>query len=446
MFTTHRNAFLDQMNDGDIALFPGASFKTRNHDVDYPFRQDSDYWYLTGHREAEGVLLLAKNVADCPPSTLFVLPKDPLKETWEGVRLGPEGACEELGMDAAFPLAEMESAIAGVMERAQRVWYRLGDHSKLDALVGGQFREMRRKARHGIHPPMALMEPTHVLHQMRLIKSEEEMAWMRRSAAVSCEGHMLAMAQTKDGVGEWEVQALLDYTFRRNGGEGWAYPAIVAGGANACILHYNTNHMPVQDGDLLLIDAGAEFNGYAADITRTFPVNGTFTSPQRDVYSAVLAAQEASIAECRPGNPFHKIHEASVRSLSGALRELGVLKESVDTIVEEGLYREWYLHNTSHWLGLDVHDAGRYRHGDDWVELEAGMCLTVEPGLYFAPDDDRVPAELRGIGVRIEDDIHITGGGCENLTAAAPKTIEEVEAACQSERLAPPVLDTPLAN
>ena len=201
-----------------------------------------------------------------------------------------------------------------------------------------------------------------------------------------------------------------------------------------------------QDGDLLLIDAGAEFNGYAADITRTFPVNGTFTSPQRDVYSAVLAAQEASIAECRPGNPFHKIHEASVRSLSGALRELGVLKESVDTIVEEGLYREWYLHNTSHWLGLDVHDAGRYRHGDDWVELEAGMCLTVEPGLYFAPDDDRVPAELRGIGVRIEDDIHITGGGCENLTAAAPKTIEEVEAACQSERLAPPVLDTPLAN
>lgn len=432
------------MEEGDLALFPGASFATRNHDVEYPFRQQADYWYLTGHGEADGILLLSKGIEGLPEEGLFVLPKDSEKETWTGVRLGPEGAKETLGFQEAWNLEEAEKLIPEAVQKAKRVWYRIGDHSGLDKQIVGAVSSSRMKARLGIHPPEALVEPTHVLHEMRLFKTEEELSFMRLASAVSAEGHMLAMAQSTPGMGEWELQALLDYTFRRNGGDGWSYPAIVAGGANACILHYNTNHQTLRDGDLVLIDAGAEFSCYAADITRTFPVNGTFTPDQKSVYQAVLDAELSSIESCKPGNSFNDVHMASVRSLSGSLVEFGVLKESVDEIVEKELYKPWYLHNTSHWIGLDVHDAGRYKADGEFRNLEAGMCLTVEPGLYFSENDDRVPKPLRGIGIRIEDDILITPGGHENLTLAAPKTIEDVEAACSAERVMPPVLDTEL--
>ncbi len=432
------------MEEGDLALFPGASFATRNHDVEYPFRQQADYWYLTGHGEADGILLLSKGIDGLPNDGLFVLPKDAEKETWTGVRLGPEGAKSTLGFQEAWCLEEASKLIPEAIQKAKRLWYRIGENAALDKQVLGAVTASRMKARLGIHPPEAIVEPTHVLHEMRLFKTEEELSFMRQASAVSAEGHILAMAQAASGVGEWELQALLDYTFRRNGGDGWSYPAIVAGGSNACILHYNTNHQTLRDGDLCLIDAGAEFSCYAADITRTFPVNGKFMPDQKAAYESVLVAELAAIDACKPGASFNEVHMAAVRSLSASLVELGVLKESVEEIVEKELYKPWYLHNTSHWIGLDVHDAGRYKNGEEFRSLEAGMCLTVEPGLYFAENDERVPKALRGMGIRIEDDILITPGGNENLTLAAPKTVEDVEAACSAARVMPPVLDTEL--
>ncbi|PCH76040.1 MAG: Xaa-Pro aminopeptidase [Planctomycetota bacterium] len=444
MFTTHRRKFLDSMDDGDIAIFPGASPAIRNHDVEYPFRQQADYWYLSGHDEPDGVLLLAKGIEGFSEDGIFVLPKDPAQETWTGIRLGPEGAKQELGFSSAWNLDELETVLTEALQQARRVWYRLGENQTIDSFLVKQLSSMRMKTRLGIHPPEALLEPTHVLHEMRLHKSEAEVEVMRKAAALSVEGHIMAMAQTSPGMGEWELQALCDYTFRRGGGSGWAYPAIVAGGANACILHYNTNQELLKDGDLLLLDAGAEYGCYAGDITRTFPVNGKYTPAQRDVYEVVFAAQAAAIEKCRPGTIFGDIHATAVAVLSEGLRTLGVLKQSVDEIVAEELYRPWYMHQTSHWIGLDVHDAGRYRNGDNWRPLAAGMALTVEPGLYFASDDERVPAPLRGMGIRIEDDILITPGGHENLTLAAPKTIEDVEAACSAERAMPATIDAEL--
>ncbi len=446
MHAQHRRAFLDRMEPGDVALFPGAGHVTRNHDVEYPFRQQSDYLYLTGHREAEGLLLLAKEIEGLPPATLFCLPRDPERETWTGVRLGPEGVVAELGLDAAHPVEELAERVTGAIHAAARLWYRVGEHTATDGLVARVLRAARNKSRLGIHPPAALMDPTPVIHDLRLHKSEVELEWMRRSAAVTAEAHLLAMAQAAPGMGEWELEALVDYTFRRHGGDGWAYPSIVAGGAHACILHYTTNDDRLRDGDLVLIDAGAEFSGYAADITRTFPVNGRFSPAQRRVYEVVLAAEKAAIGKCAPDQPWEGVHLEAVRVLSEGLRELGVLDQPVEQIIAEELYKPWYMHNTSHWLGLDVHDAGAYTLGKGPRPLAAGMCLTVEPGLYFPAGDERVPEELRGIGIRIEDDVLITPGGHEVLTSATPKEVEDVEAACAAERVMPPTLDTEMVG
>jgi Xaa-Pro aminopeptidase len=444
MHASHRAALLDRMQDGDVAVLSGARLVGRNHDVDHPFRQESGFWYLSGCPEPEALLLLAKGVEGVPAETLFVLPRDPERETWDGIRLGPEGARSELGFGAAeivdaFP-AKLEAALAG----ARRAWCRLGADPALDRQVVTVLTTLRRKARLGLHPPEALMDLGLLLDEMRVLKSAEELDLLRRAAAITVEGHLLAMAQAAPGGTEHGLEALLHYTFRRHGGHagGWAYPSIVASGSNACILHYTQNDQPLRGGDLVLIDAGAEYRGYAGDVTRTFPVDGSYTAPQRDVYEVVLQAQLASIDEVRAGRPYGAFHDTAVRALCEGLRELGVLTESVDTIVEEQLYRPWYMHNTGHYLGLDVHDAGRYVVGGSSRPLEPGMVLTVEPGLYFRADDERVPEPLRGIGVRIEDDVHVTGGDPEVLTAAAPKTVADVEAACAARRAEPPQLDS----
>ncbi len=446
MYLQHRQAFLDRMEDGDLALFPGASHVIRNHDVEYPFRQQSDYLYLTGHQEADGMLMLAKGIEGLPEAALFVLPRDPERETWTGVRLGPEGAMSQLGFEQAWPVEELPKRVVDAIHAAGRLWYRVGEHAQTDQLVGDALKVARNKSRLGIHPPAALMDPTLVLHELRLHKGEDELQLMRKAAAVTAEAHLLAMAQAGPGVGEWELEALLDYSFRRHGGNGWAYGTIVAGGPSACILHYTSNDAVLRDGDLVLIDAGAEFDGYAADITRSFPVNGRFSDAQRRVYEIVLAAEKASIEKCVPGLPWAGVHDESVRVLSEGLRELGVLEQPLDEIIEQELYKPWYMHNTSHWLGLDVHDAGSYTLGKEPRPLAQGMCLTVEPGLYFPAGDERVPEELRGIGVRIEDDVLITAGGHEVLTAATPKEVADVEAACAAERVMPPRLDTELVQ
>jgi len=448
MHLKHRQAFLDQMEAGDLALFPGSSHVTRNHDVDFPFRQNSDFAYLTGFHEAEAHLMLAKDVDGVAPETIFVLERDPLQETWHGRRVGPEGAVEKLGFGAAEEIGKLKSFLSEAMAKAKRMWFRLGAFPQTEKMVIGIVDELRKKIRLGIEPPMAFLDPGNTLHEMRLIKSADELDWMRKAAAVSAEAHMLAMAQTKPGVNECEIEALLHYTFRRHGGDGtgWAYPAIVAGGNNANILHYTENNVALKDGDLLLVDAGAEFGGYAADITRTYPVNGKYSAAQKDVYECVLAAEKAAIAVCKAEVSFHEVHNTALKVICEGLHSLGVLKESAEEIEESGAYRNWFMHNTSHWIGRDVHDAGRYMANGESRPLQPGMCLTVEPGLYFPADDERVPAALRGIGIRIEDDIHVTGGEPEILTIATPKSLADVEEACASERVMPPTLDSELIS
>ncbi len=440
----HRANFLDCMQDGDVALFGGAGMAVRNHDVEFPFRQESEFWYLTACPEPDAWLLLAKGVDGLPEAELFVLERDRDREIWNGRRLGPEGAREKLGFPAARVNGEFAAAAAQALSKAKRAWMRLGAHPQLDRIVLPALQDLRRRARLGLAPPEAVLDPGPALDELRLIKSPDELTLMRRAAAIAAEGHLLAMAQAAPGVGEWEIEALLSYTFRRHGGDGggWSYPAIVAGGQNACILHYNTNQMRLQAGDLLLIDAGAEFGSYAADVTRTFPVDGTYRPAQKAVYELVLAAQLASIEKCRAGARFEEVHDATLDVLCQGLVDLGLYRGSAAECREKKDFRPWYMHNTSHWLGLDVHDAGRYRADGASRPLQPGMVLTVEPGLYFQPDDATVPAEFRGLGVRIEDDVLITGGAPEILTLAAPKTVQDVENACAQERLAPPTLES----
>lgn len=435
MFQAHRQAFLDSMQDGDLALFAGARHVTRNNDVDFPFRQDSDYYYLTGHRESDGLLMLAKGIDGIPTETIFVLPRDPKMETWFGVRMGAEGAPEKLGIECARVNSELDTAVADALLKCQRVWYRLGGRDDVDAMVMKGFAHLRTQIRKGVAPPEAVLEPSHVLHEMRLFKSADELEIMRRAAELSAKGHNEAMGLAKPGMMEYELEAFYNYTFRRNGAEsmGWSYGTIVAGGNNANILHYVENDKALVDGDLVLVDAGAEFGLYAGDITRTYPVNGKFTDAQKTVYEAVLNAEKASIEASVVGATLLDVHNASVRVLCGALIDLGVTTDSVEQQIKTESYKEWFLHNTSHWIGLDVHDAGKYRDGDNWRPLEPGMCFTIEPGLYFRADDERVPEALRGIGIRIEDDILVTVDGPENLTLDCVKEIADVEAACAAK-------------
>lgn len=432
------------MEDGDLALFQGASMVTRNHDVEFPFRQQSSFWYLTGCNEADAALMLAKGIEGIPESTLFVLPRDPERETWLGRRMGPEGAVEQLGVEAAYNNEEFRARALEALGKAKRVWCLLGLYAEFDSFLTEAMQDLRAKSRLGLAPPEAVLDAGEVIHELRVCKSPEELAHLRKAAAITAEGHMLAMAQCQPGMMEYELEALLHYTFRRHGGEGggWSYPAIVAGGDNACILHYNTNAMAMPDGGLVLIDAGAEYANYACDITRTFPVNGRFTPAQRDVYEVVLDAQRAAIDGVRVGERFHHAHDLSLRRLSEGLIELGVLQCSVEEAMETQAHKPWTIHNTSHYIGLDVHDCGVSMRAGESRRLEVGMVLTVEPGLYFPADDERVPEALRGIGIRIEDNIHVTGGEPENLTAATPKTVAEVEEACRAERVAPPTLET----
>ena len=383
--------------------------------------------------------MLAKGLPELPSETLFVPPRDPERETWTGRRLGPEGACARLGFVAAASIGEAEARLGQALGQARRVWYRLGEHPQWDRFLLRQWPAWRRRQRHAQAGPQALLDPSETLAEMRLIKAPEEAACLRAAAAATAEGHLLVMSQAQAGLREAELEALLLYSFRRRA-DGWSYPPIVASGANACILHYTEHDRRLAAGELVLVDAGAEVQGYAADVTRCFPVDGRFASAQRAAYEVVLAAQKAALAAVLPGAPFRAVHHAALAALSAGLHELGVLPESPAEILERQLYQPYSVHNTSHWLGLDVHDAGRYVAGGSSRPLQPGMCLTVEPGLYFRSDDVRVPPELRGLGIRIEDDVLVTGTGCEILTAAIPKEVADVEQARAARRAVPPSL------
>jgi len=426
MYAARRRRVLESMEPDSVALLLGARLATRSRDTHFPFRQDSDFHYLTGFDHPNAAALLRKDGG--PPFTLFVEPRDRDAETWTGYRPGVEGALRDHGADEAHPVGELLDKLPALIERTRRVYHVLGRDARLDAKLTETLEQVRLRSRLGLVPPEAILDPRAIVHEMRLVKEPEELDVMRRAAEISREAHAAAAALAHEGVYEYELAAALDYTFRRRGGSGPAYESIVGGGRNATILHYVANDQPLRAGDLVLIDAGAEFQGYASDVTRTYPVGGAFAGPARAVYEVVLAAQQAALERVRPGATLDDVHDAAVRRLVEGLVALGILAGPVDDAIQSGAYRRCYMHRTSHWLGLDVHDVGAYAEAGKARPLAPGMVLTVEPGLYIAADDEKAPAPVRGVGVRIEDDVAITDDGHELLTAEIPKRPDEVEA------------------
>ena len=428
-FAARRARLIERMQraGGGLAVIPTAPEQVRNRDSHFPFRADSYFHYLTGFDEPEAVLLLIAGDKDtAPQSILFCRAKDPDKEIWDGFRWGPEAAREAFGLDACHPVGEFDARLAELLADQPALWFSLGHDAAWDARISGALNAVRAQARNGKQTPAQVSDVRAVLDEMRLIKDAAEIATMRRAATISAGAHRRAMLAAKPGRLEYEIEAELLHEFRRHGCQAPAYTSIVASGANACILHYVANDQPLRDGELLLIDAGGELDGYASDITRTFPVGGKFSAAQADVYALVLAAQEAAIAAIRPDATFIAPHDAAVRVLAQGMLDLGLLQGTLDGVIESEAYKRFYMHRTSHWLGRDVHDAGAYKSGEQWHALQPGMMLTVEPGCYIRAADD-VPAAFHNIGVRIEDDALVTADDCEIITHAAPKTIAEIE-------------------
>ena len=425
-FRRRRERFLDRI-DGGVAIIPAAPELVSSRDTEVPYRASSDLYYLTGFDEPRAVAVLS-GYGPARGLTLFVRPREPERELWSGVRLGIEGALAATGAAAVHPITELDQRLFELVSGAERIFYPIGVDADLDLRVREMFVRARRgRPRTGMGP-VALEEVEEVLAPMRRVKDEAELERMRIAARITAAGHLAAMAAARPGVGEWEVEAVLEGTFRRLGAEGPAFPSIVGSGPNATVLHYTANRRRIEDGELVLIDAGAEWGMYASDLTRTFPASGRFSGPQRAVYDVVLAAERAAIAAAGPGATVAALHDAAVRVLVGGLLELGlVAAESVDALIEQGGFRRYYMHQTSHWLGLDVHDTGLYREHGASAGLQPGMVLTVEPGLYLPADDEDLPEEFRGIGVRIEDTIAITADGVEVLTGEVPVAATEIE-------------------
>ena len=412
-----------------VAVFPSVPVAVRNNDVDHPFRADSDLFFLTGFEEPEAVLTLS--TASEKPFTLFVRPRDKEKEIWNGRRAGIEGAIKAFGADQAFEVGKLDEELPKLIGSARTLFYRLGGGDPdFDQRLARTLRTLRARARAGAGAPTRIEDPGQIVHEMRLRKDPAEVQALRKAVEHTRRGHLAAMKAGRPGSTEYELHALLEREFRHGGGRGWGYYPIVAAGENATVLHYNENNLPVKDGDLVLIDAGAEHDLYTADVTRTWPASGRFSAPQRAVYELVLRAADEVIRRTRPGETIDGLHDVAVRILTEGMRDLGLLQGDVDTLIKENAFRRYYMHRTSHWLGLDVHDVGTYKTDDGKGRpLEPGMVFTVEPGIYVAADDDKAPAELRGIGVRIEDDLLVTGQGSENLTVSIPRTVAEVEKA-----------------
>jgi len=426
-FKKRRKRLLQQIGPGNIALLASAGHCVRNRDVHYPFRQDSDFFYLTGFNEPDALAVFVPG-REQGEYLLFCREFDPTKALWEGAHAGLEGATHDYGADEAFPIAELDTVLPGLLEDKCKVYYPMGRDAELDRNVQAWIGTVRNKSRTGVVAPDELAALERIVHEMRLFKSPEEMALLRRAADVSAAGHITAMQACKAGLYEYQIEAELAYHFNREGLRAMAYPAIVAGGKNACTLHYTDNNSKLKQGDLLLIDAGAECNHYAADITRTFPISGKFSEPQRQLYQLVLDAQLAAIAQIKPGVNWIQPHETAVAVLTQGLLDLGLLKGRVKKLIKDEKYKAFYMHRTGHWLGMDVHDVGDYKINQQWREFAPGMVLTVEPGLYIPSDCKKVDEQWRGIGIRIEDDVLVTADGCEVLTAAAPKSVHEIEA------------------
>lgn len=426
-FACRRQALMARVGRDAAVIIPAAVHHRRNRDTEYRYRQDSDFYYLTGFAEPEALLVLLPGRAE-GEFVLFCRDRDRAMEIWNGYRAGPEGAVSDFGASQAFVIADVATKLPELLAGRKQVYAPMATETAFDADLAGWINAVRSQARAGVEAPQSLHAIDQALHPLRLIKSAAEIAIMQAAADLSAEGHRRAMAVAKAGRYEYELEAELLHSFTRHGCIAPAYGSIVGGGANACILHYTENSAELRDGDLVLIDAGGELAYYAADITRTFPVNGRFSAEQKALYEVVLAAQLAAIDVVQVGNSWQLPHETAVRVLCEGLLELGLLKGELSAVIEAGDYRRFYMHRTGHWLGMDVHDVGDYRIDGEWRAFAPGMVLTVEPGLYIAPDDDTVEARWRGIGIRIEDDVVVTESGPHVLTAKAPKTIAEIEA------------------
>jgi Xaa-Pro aminopeptidase len=418
--------FLRRMSPKSVAIIPSAREARRSNDTHYRFRQDSDFYYLTGFEEPESIAVV-KPDRD-PHYTLFVRPRDPEREIWDGRRAGVEGAKKDYGADESFPIVEFDEKLQEILDGAETLYYRLGVNRDLDDTIVGQISRMRALNRKPIHPPETIVDPATIVHEMRVLKSSDELELMQRAADIAAEAHCEAMKAARPGMPEYEIEALIEQIFRQRGASGPAYTSIVGAGANATILHYINNDGELHDGELLLVDAGAEYKGYASDITRTFPINGRFTKAQRDIYDLVLKAQMACVEMVRPGTTHDQLKQHSIEVLTEGMVDLGLLQGKPEDLITEKKYEKFYMHGLGHMLGIDVHDVGRYYHDQESRALESGVVMTVEPGIYISPDTKDVPEKYLGIGVRIEDDVLCTQNGPRVLTNKVPKVAEEIEA------------------
>jgi Xaa-Pro aminopeptidase len=424
-FARRRKNLMQMVGEGGIAILPSAPVRTRSRDVEYRFRQDSDFYYLTGFAEPDAVVVIAPG-RDSGEFLLFCRDRDAEKERWDGQRMGTDGVVEHYHADDAFPIDDIDDILPGIMESCERVYYTMGLYKEFDVRIADWVNSLRSGGNQGLHTPQEFVALDHLLHDMRLYKSRSEISAMRKSAKVAVAAHKRAMQMTRPGIFEYEVEAEFIHEFRRHDAR-YSYNPIVAAGKNACTLHYVDNTGALQDGDLLLIDAGCELDYYASDITRTFPVNGKFSPEQRAVYEIVLEAQLAAIEKTRKDNHWNEPHDAAVKVITKGLKKIGLLEGSLPKLVRDGAYREFYMHRTGHWIGMDVHDVGDYKVGDEWRLLESGMVTTVEPGLYI-PDSRKVPKKWRNIGIRIEDDVAVTSNGPDVLTKGLVKDADDIEA------------------
>lgn len=426
-FAARRQKVLAQLSDACLVI-GAAPVALRNNDIEHEYRQDSDFYYLTGFDEPQSVLVLRQTE---PRFVLFVRPKDPEREVWDGYRAGVEGAVKQHGADEAYPIAELATRLPDLLENHSRLVTPFGRDAELDARVTDALAALRKRVKQRKWWPTELVDPAGLLHRMRLHKSPAELELMRKAARISADAHLAAMKHTRPGGWEYEVEALLRSHFRKAGAERLAYECIVGSGPNATVLHYRKNDRQMGDGELLLIDAGCEFGYYASDITRTFPVNGRFSAPQQELYEVVLAAQLASIDAARVGNTLDAVHQASVKVLTQGMVDAGLIAGPVDEAIETERFKKYYMHRTSHYLGMDVHDVGDYYVRGEPNPLTASEVITVEPGLYVSEADADAPERFRGIGIRIEDDVVITSEGPEVISAGAPKSVDEIQRACQ---------------
>lgn len=425
-YAARRARLMQAIGEDGVAIIPAAGEVVRNRDVHHRFRQDSDFWYLTGFPEPDAIAVLAPGRKE-GAFLLFVRPRNPEREIWDGRRAGPDGAVRDYGADQAFPLEAFARQLPGLLAGRECVHYTLGEHPRRDAEITACVRQIRELSRRGPAAPTGFVSLEATLHEQRLIKSAFELGLIHHACEVSARAHVRAMRYVRPGIYEYQVAAEIEHEFALAGMQP-GYGSIVGAGDNACILHYVENDAVLKDGDLLLIDAGGEYRGYTADITRTFPVSGRFSGPQRDIYELVLAAQRAAIAELKPGNDSARPHEVAVRTLTEGLLSLGLLAGDVSELIKGEAYKRFYMHGTGHWLGMDVHDVGRYKLGGKARPFVPGMVMTVEPGLYIAPGSEGVDTRFHGIGVRIEDDVLVTADGNEVLTSGVPKAIADIEA------------------